>query len=101
MPYKITSIQTRPNTDVEFCRPANFGEEFMKFRMKDIPGILEIHEEMSDDELTITAIFIVPDNWDRWNGVVDPELSARYLELRKEYCLNNNIIASEVKEKID
>ena len=103
MPTKITTIEIRPSSVIEWSRTAIFGSEYEVFKHKHNPNVLEMHEEISDDQLTRTLILIVNDDWDRWNNIqyVDNELVIKFKELSEEYCLTNNITISQLSEQID
>ena len=100
MPVKVTSIQFRPNTDVEWYTADKLGEEMAKHSLGYGNILLEDPTvEISQDGLTYTKIFLFPDGWD-YEANTAAQIDNNYIDGMKNYLTEHSIIIELQVEQI-
>ena len=88
MPVKVTSIQIRPNTAVDWYTADKLGEDMAKHGLKYDDRLLEGPMiEISQDGLTYTKTFLFPDGWDNEAEQSDKN----YIDAMKRYLIEHGI----------
>jgi hypothetical protein len=101
MPTRVTFTEIRSSTTSLWSSDWDMPEEFQIFKRINNPGVLEKHFIINEDNLTKISTFVFSDDWDLFNGVVDPTLIENYRTARDEFNLTNNIKISSVSEPIE
>ena len=98
MPVKVTSIQIRSNTDVEWYTPDKLGSEMAKHSLGYNNLLLEAPTvEISQDGLVYTKTFLFPDGWD-YEANAAAQSDKNYIDAMKSYLNEHNI---EVELKVE
>jgi hypothetical protein len=103
--YKLTTVQTRPSTSVDFWTRDNpaVTAEYLLYN-KDtyiVPGkLLNADTTISEDGLTMTTslIWASQEDSDAWR--TDPVVQEQFVQLMKSYHADNGITVVRTEETI-
>jgi len=103
--YKLTTVQTRPSTSVEFWTKDNSAvtAEYIAYNRDTyvLSGkLLNADTVVSEDGLTMTTslIWASKEDSDAWK--TDPVVQESFIQVMKSYQTNNGITAERTEEVI-
>ena len=98
MPVKVTSVQTRPNKDVEWYVPEKLNGSLGNLSLGNDPTVIESSEEVSADGLVKIKTFLFPDGFDVEQHAEDGR--NEYRTRMKEYLEDNGITIDVSAENV-
>jgi hypothetical protein len=97
MPVKLTIIERRPNTSVNWCGNADNAAEYS---LSALPSFLDVVDEVSTDGLTLTKVMLFSDDYKHKDL---SNMSPEFIAAREKvvaYREANNITSESTIEQI-